>query len=217
MAIVVPSYAKRVDNDAYLSPRVLDLLAAAYRAALVPATKRWISQGSWHHGPNSGSTHDGGGTGDIGHLWRYTPAEIDRLILELRKVGAVAWLRDEDHGGFAPHIHFIVRDEPGLSGGARWQIAEYDAGRNGLTKAGPDYHPRPAWRPFRASKWTAVLAKKTGFHTKPDPKSPIVQSRKQGKGVEYVDVVIGTDGKKWLVTPAGNYVLANNTFARWGK
>ena len=213
--ITAPANFPTVDNDARVSPRVLSLINKGFDNADIPLSKRWISQGSYHHGSLSGTTHDGGGTADIGHLWQLTSAEIARLVVELRKLGAVAWYRDSSHGGFkAPHLHVVVRGEPDLSPSAAWQIAEYDAGRNGLSgsSAGPDYHPRPAWTLYRLSKWTRITRfPRTGVYTSKDVTSKRAGWKLFRTSVEYVGEERDSLGRLWLKTPAGNWILAKAT------
>ena len=130
-----------------LTARVWALIADAEKAVGLKAGTLVVTQGSWHHGAQSGSTHDGGGAFDL-RVWNIPAAKIEPLVVELRKRNVCAWKRDKQHGGFDPHIHGIVRDEAGLSSGAAFQVHEYDAGRDGLSAGGPDYHPRPKQRPY---------------------------------------------------------------------
>lgn len=130
-----------------LTARVWALLADAEKAIGLKAGTLVVTQGSWHHGTQSGSTHDGGGAFDL-RVWNIPAAEVEPLVVELRKRNVCAWKRDKQHGGFDPHIHGIVRDEADLSRGARAQVIDYDGGRDGLSAGGKDYHPRPVQHPF---------------------------------------------------------------------
>ncbi len=132
-----------------LSSRVWALLETAYRNALLnPTTDLRVVKGSWDPGGSlSGTTHDKAGAFDL-DVSQLTEAERERLVVELRKLYADSWVRDRQHGGFALHVHGIVADESPLSDGAQWQVDEYNAGRNGLSDRGPDYHPRPKQTPF---------------------------------------------------------------------
>lgn len=130
-----------------LTARVWALLRDAYKAAGLPETSLVVTQGSWHHGSASGTTHDGGGAFDL-RVWNLPAAKHEALVVELRKRNVCAWKRDKAHGGFDPHIHGIVRDEADLSRGALYQCREYDQGRDGLASQGKDYHPRPTQHPF---------------------------------------------------------------------
>ena len=206
-----PAYYVTVDNSARVSPRVLALINAAYDAAGIPLARRWISQGSYSPGVNSGSTHLGGGAADL-RTWNLTGTERDNLIYELRKRGGIAWYRDAAHGGFEPHVHVVVRDEPGLSSGAQWQVDEYDAGRNGLGNGGRDYHPRPAWAPFNVSKWTRVTRfPRTGVYALKSADCTRVGWKAYGTSIEYVDTERDALNRLWLKTPAGNWILAKAT------
>ena len=147
-----------------LTARVWAILTDAYTAAGIDPSLCVVTQGSWHQGTLSGSTHNGGGAFDL-RVWNLPSSKIEPLVVELRRRNVCAWKRDKVHGGFDPHIHGIVRDEPDLSSGAKWQVREYDAKRNGLTNGGPDYHPRPAQAPYRYGYTAPVvrMADLTGF------------------------------------------------------
>lgn len=133
-----------------LTERVWALSEDSFWAVgLNPRNYMEVSQGSWHHGSLSGSTHDGGGAFDL-RVNKIPEDRLESLVVALRvRCGGPAWARTEKHGWTkGDHIHVIVRDEADLSSGAKWQVSEYDAGRNGLSGGGPDYHARPAWVPF---------------------------------------------------------------------
>lgn len=209
MPIVVPGRVL-VDNDALLSTRVKALIDDAYLAAGIPLLKRWVVKGSWHPADQtSGSTHVGGGAFDV-RSRTLTSGEVERLVLELRKRNVCAWLRDAAHGGFDPHIHGIVRDEPDLSLGAAWQVAQYDDGRDGLTARGPDYHPRPAQAPFAIEHEVKITALWTWVYDKASLASPKLRRIWMRWPFQYVAVVRNREGV-WLKNRAGNYVWAPRT------
>ena len=211
MPVVVPGRVL-IDNDALLSTRVKALIDDAYLAAGIPLFKRWVSQGSWNAGNLSGTTHLGGGAFDL-RTWNLTAGEVERLVHELRiRCGGPVWVRDDEHGGFDPHIHGICRDEPDLSTGARWQVGEYDAGRNGLSgdSSGPDYHPRPAWEPFAITREVRITALWTWVYDRSSLASPKLRRIWMRWPFEYVDVVRNREGV-WLKNRAGNYVWARRT------
>ena len=103
-----------------LSARMWAFLEEAYHAAGAdPARYLYVGQGSFRADdptPASGTTHNGGGAADL-RVWNLPDAVqanlCEKLVRELRRRGGCAWFRDEAHGGFAPHIHVILRDEPG--------------------------------------------------------------------------------------------------------
>ncbi len=145
-----------------LTARVWALIADAEKAVGLKPGTIVVTQGSWHHGSQSGSTHDGGGAFDL-RVWNLPVPTVEPLVLELRKRNVCDWKRDKAHGGFDPHIHGIVRDEAGLSRGARNQVAAYDRGLNGLDDGGKDYHPRPVQRPFAYRKPAPYPGKPIGW------------------------------------------------------
>lgn len=198
-------------NGSKLSARVLALVEDAAGASLIAPGQCTITKGSFvPRDATSGDTHAGDGAGDI-RVWNLTTQQQLTLVNELRRRNCAAWLRDKQHGGFDPHIHFIVKDQPGLSPGAAWQVVQYDKGRNGLSDLGPDYHPRPQQTPFNVTKWTAVSRwPRTGVYDKPDATSTRKAWRYFGSPIPYVDVVT-VDGTRWLRNAAGNYVMASAT------
>ena len=202
-------------NGAKLSARVLALVEDAAGASLIPPGRCIVTKGSFvPRDAVSGDTHAGDGAGDV-RVWNLTTQQQLTLVNELRKRNCAAWLRDATHGGFAPHIHFIVKDQPGLSAGAKWQVSEYDKAHDGLSGRGPDYHPRPVQTPFRKVKWTVITRwPKTGVYAKPDASSQRKAFRTIGTPVSYVDIVTGTDGKRWLRNAAGHYIDQSATAVR---
>jgi hypothetical protein len=170
------------------------MLESAYRAAgLDPGAYLVVTQGSFRAGGGadaSGSTHDKAGAADL-RTWNLPgwarESLCKALVVPLRERNGCAWYRDQAHGGMDPHIHVILRDDvEALSSGARSQVTDYDASRNGLSNKGPDYHPRPKQRP-----WGSYGDTTTGddddvfiFQTNADGDG------KDGGGAHYI--VIGT-------------------------
>lgn len=134
-----------------LSTRAWALIEDAAEAAGIPLGVVHVSQGGYKAGQGasaSGSTHDQGDVFDL-RVWSLPAGTVEPLVVELRRRNGCAWLRDPAHGwtSTGPHIHCVLRDsDDGLSSGARWQVQQYDAGRNGLSGLGRDYHPRPPQR-----------------------------------------------------------------------
>lgn len=133
-------------NGKTLENRIWSLLADARRAAKIPAGSAYVVQGSWSGSVRaSAGTHSGNGAFDLS-VRGLTRTQMLRLISELRKRNVAAWLRSPEFGWNQPnniHIHGIVRDQPGLSYGARSQSFAYSLGRNGLASRRKDPHPRP--------------------------------------------------------------------------
>lgn len=97
-----------------------------------------LAQGSYNAGgvTASAGTHDGGGAVDL------APYDHERKVLELRRAGFAAWYRPALPDVWGPHIHAVLIGNRKLSAGARAQVADYLAGRNGLANDGPDDGPR---------------------------------------------------------------------------
>jgi hypothetical protein len=97
-----------------------------------------ITQGSYNAGgvAASAGTHDGGGVVDLSAF------EHERKVRALRSVGFAAWYRPAIAGLWPAHIHAVLIGNAKLSSGARNQVTEYLAGRNGLANRGPDNGPR---------------------------------------------------------------------------
>lgn len=109
-----------------------------------------VMQGSWSGSVKaSAGTHSGGGAVDIS-VAGMTERRALALVAELRKRNGAAWLRSPKYGWPArlggAHIHCIIRDSPGLSRGAKAQVAAFNRGRNGLASQGRDPFARPAHR-----------------------------------------------------------------------
>lgn len=146
------------------------ILADAYKAVGLEETDCVVTQGSWHKGTQSGTTHNGAGAGDQ-RVWNIPAPKVEPLVVELRKRGLCAWKRDKAHGGFDPHIHWVNRYEfDALASGAQWQVRDYDRGGNGLqgAAAGKDYHPRPVQHPFAYRKPAPYPGKPIGW---PSPRT----------------------------------------------
>lgn len=150
-----------------LAKRVRALIADAAKSVGIDPSKVVVTQGSYRpRTPASGTSHTGGGSFDL-RVWNL-PAELhEPFVVALRARNVAAWKRDGAHGGFSPHIHGIVMDEPDLGRGAKWQADEYRAGRDGLSARGKDYHPRPKQHVFApvATPTAPLYVKVTG--TKP--------------------------------------------------
>lgn len=107
-----------------------------------------IVQGSYNAGviAASAGTHDGGGAVDFSTS---NIPNIKEAVRQLRLSGFAAWHRTPAQGPWTDHIHAIAIGDDELSSGARFQVWEYYAGRNGLASRGADDGPRvdpiPVW------------------------------------------------------------------------
>ena len=86
-----------------------------------------------------------------------------------------------------------------LSSGAKWQVSEYDAGRNGLSGGGPDHHAdRPGCRSYPPMKDKIELEDEDVFifktHANADPKGV------PGRGAAFI-VFNGKAGSATRTTP----------------
>jgi hypothetical protein len=195
-----------------LSDTFLALIRDAAKAAGIDPAKVVITQGSWHKGALSGDTHNGNGAADI-RVWNLPSGLLEKFVVELRRRGGIAWLRDRAHGWTSgDHIHVIWRDAKGLSSGAKWQVAEYDKGHDGLSRRGPDYHPRPKQYRFvvKPKVGTATVVESTWVRKAPDLNGARVKQRNPGTRVWYS----GTrevDGLTWLRLVSGNWILSKRT------
>jgi hypothetical protein len=193
-----------------ITPRLAGLLVDARRAAGIPSTSAKVIQGSYNRGvAASAGTHDAGGVADLSIAGLSSDQQV-KLVVELRRRNGCAWLRTPAYGWPAsaggPHLHAVIRDEPGLSAGAKSQVAAYDKGLNGLASKHRDTLPRPEQhsvetvRKLEAAKVAA---------SKPGP--TLVHSGVQGKTVMHKTPVtkpVTVVGGKWytaatIVIPKG--------------
>lgn len=181
----------------------------------------YYAQGSYRHGMTaaSGSTHDGGGAVDV----RTVPLGADRkakmrLVKILRRVGFAAWFREATPGVWGEHIHAIAIGCPDLSSGARWQVEEYRAGRDGLNGRRPDPQAdvfsrrNRTWERYTASRplvtkdvrvWGTPYDRRTrhGKRAMGD-RVRVIASRHwrnpRGKRVLWLRLPDGKNGQRWI-------------------
>lgn len=136
-----------------LDARTRDMVIAARVVCKAPLE---ITQGCYNAGgvAASAGTHDGGGAVDI-RAKTLSAAQIKEAVNILRKVGFAAWHRTEAQGNWVEHIHCIAVGCPDLSTGAKSQVNDYKANRNGLANKRADDGPR-TW-----VAWTWEKYKKT--------------------------------------------------------
>lgn len=105
-----------------------------------------ITQGAWMTLTGGGAKqsagyHDGGGCFDL-RVWNLAESQVNILVATIRRHGAAAWLRNQQHGGFSdPHIHLVLGTDHDIDDGAAYQWRHYIGGGDGM--GGKDYHPRP--------------------------------------------------------------------------
>lgn len=136
----------------YACQCLIDLIAD-YEKATGKRVTTW--QASYSNGSLSAGTHTGGGAWDGAS---YSEAELR----ELRRRGAFASHRTPAQG-FEHHCHLVISGCPHLAGGAKYQVSEYRAGRNGLANRraddGPGGYRQVTWKSYKEAVRLANLAK----------------------------------------------------------
>jgi hypothetical protein len=130
-----------------------------------------VPQGSWQPVTSySGTTHHGAGAMD---LWFDGIGDNDKsreVLRQLRGRGSQAsFLRGPPQalGGFSMwHFHTLDLDTRGMDSNAKWQVAEYKNGNNGLDGGVNDPNPwRPnELRPFNFDAWRNLVEKQHKIH-----------------------------------------------------
>ena len=104
---------------------------------------------------SSAGYHDLSGCLDT-RTWDIDSQEERRVIHVARSVGWAVWRRDQTHGGFDEHMHWVLLGETDVAAGAKWQMRDYREGGDGLVdgESHDDYHWRPNPIPtFNFAKW----------------------------------------------------------------
>lgn len=136
---------KVVRDDQMLTARVwhlIDKISADIGVQLL------VGQGGFrgeHGALASGSTHNEGDVFDL-RVRNLNQEQRLEVVQRLRYWNGCAWYRSPEYGwtSTGPHIHCVMRDSYyGLSSGAKWQVEEYDRGKNGLSGMAPDPFPQP--------------------------------------------------------------------------
>lgn len=196
--------------------------------------EKWIgvtlafAQGSYSSGvAASGGTHDGGGAVDVKCIGDPTALKVKKVHY-LRAVGFDAWHRpyNWDGVGGGEHIHCIERSNTNLSQAAKNQLAQWNAGDNGLANHARDTDSvdTAAGRPALITQPPVVfppasLAQQNG------PDNMIVSYPKKTPGKTYTwhgDFILSGSALFHIVDPA-NYASAvtaglkvwNVSYAQW--
>ena len=108
-----------------------------------------VHQGSYNAGGVSASagTHDGGGAVDLSSY------DWENKVTVGRRVGFAMWRRETIPGLWNEHIHGIDKGNQRLSAGARDQVAQYEAGTDGLRGRAPDTFPVHPSTVFDYAEW----------------------------------------------------------------
>ena len=148
-------YKKVQFRGVTLDNRTLSALKWAEAKYLKVAPKKrkpWrFGQGSYSAGSLSGSTHLGGGAGDV--MFAGLTAKQQRATTKwLRRAGFAAWSRVDARvwGAGNQHAHAVLRGHRTASPAAKTQMVAYDNGRDGLIDNAKDRE----WRPKRKRRWS---------------------------------------------------------------
>lgn len=117
--------------------------------------------GSYRSNTASGGTDTGGGHCDL-NLEGRSDEDARRLETLARSIGFVAYFRPRfspytgNSYGWQRHLHLLRRDCADLSSKAKWQVGEYDAGRDGLAVP----HKDTGSRAYVGVTWASYLTNK---------------------------------------------------------
>lgn len=100
------------------------------------------TQGGFNRGgvAASAGTHDGGAAIDLS-VAGWSQAQIEAVVRLMRECGWATWYRPYLKNVWPSHIHAIRVGDPTASRGAKNQLSDYEAGRNGLANRGRDTGP----------------------------------------------------------------------------
>lgn len=151
------TYTRVLFRGKRLNTRTRDMVLAAEKLL---GYQLQIFQGSYNAGGVSASagTHDGGGAVDV---WGKSLSDATTVANTMRRVGFAAWVRTPQQGNWGYHVHAIAIDDAELSSGARAQVVDYKAGRNGLANNGRDTFSRAyvnmTWEDYKADLSKTVV------------------------------------------------------------
>lgn len=153
------AYTRITFRGVTLSTRTRDMILAAEK---ILGWQLVLTQGSYNKGgvTASAGTHDGGGAVDV-RARDLTDAQKTAVVVALRQVGFASWHRLPSEGNWVEHIHSIAIGDAELSAGAKAQVADYKAGRNGLANKRADNATRAyvnvTWEIYKAQQEKPVL------------------------------------------------------------
>lgn len=148
-------------RGAYVDPTTGDALAELAAISGSIYVEPIPGFGSYRNNTASGGTDTGGGHCDL-NLEGRTDADARTLETLARSIGFVAYFRPRyspytgNSYGWQRHLHLIRRDCADLSSKAKWQVGEYDAGRDGLAVP----HKDTGSRKYVGVTWTSYLKSK---------------------------------------------------------
>lgn len=165
-----------------------------------------MTQGGYNRGgvAQSAGTHDGGGAFD---LTAYNAANRVRV---LRMLGAFASIRESWEGNWPRHIHAVVDGDGTASAGARQQVDEYHAGRNGLANRAADRFWRPKRLPvlFVLDGNTSLRVAKANHWMRDQPYGAGSKVGVLAKGEKFKPVAVVRNAYRnlWLIDAEGRCV-----------
>lgn len=124
----------------------------------------FMYQGSWQNETDySGTTHTNAGVCDVGFVGMGDNDKTHYIVRQLRETGKqAAFLRGPraEFGNYSVwHIHMCDLDTRNMDPNARWQVAEYKDGNDGLVGGRNDPLPwRPDnYKPFNFDAWRKAM------------------------------------------------------------
>lgn len=154
----------------------------------------YITQGCYNNNVRaSAGTHSGGGVWDFEHS--LTQGRSEELLRTFDYYGWHLEIRTQAQGFSIAHLHGVVMTCPHLSEQAKWQVAQFERGLNGLITRGA------TWPPNRGiTDWRSVPGRE--LTNSPNINKPI-QTIAPYMEETAMRVVLNTDGSAYLITPSG--------------
>ena len=165
-------------------------------------------QGGYNRGgvAASAGTHDGGGAFD------FTPYNVPNRVKVFRLLGVAYWDRPYLAHVWNHHNHGIVDGDTTASAGAKQQVSEYHARRNGLANRGRDTgYQMKVFPKFVYNGVIGTYYAKVDNHVYEQPTvyASNLGAVKAGDSLVAVAIVaVGSD--KWLITADGKCAFTGN-------
>lgn len=204
------TYQNKAVNEG--TKEILAALNKLVRSSAFGSEKEDVSmmQGGYNKGgvAASAGTHDGGGAFDL------SPFNWKNRVKALRILGCASWHRPHnwDLRGGSEHIHTIVAGDGTASAGAKSQVVDYDADRNGLANRAKDADWRPKSLPILfhlpAGTDLAVRYAKSATKMYDQPNTKGASKGTLAKGAKFTPVAMVKVGASyWVINVDGKCVL----------